>query len=116
MEVILTKCMEPITWTQSCKTVSRVIENISADYKARLKDTPRTGLGDLESSLTSGSPTTKDGGPYMPPAYGSYTPSASYVTFDAGGNEQSAADSYTLKVTIDYKGQGVSKLYTDFED
>ncbi|MCP3876707.1 MAG: type II secretion system protein [Desulfobacteraceae bacterium] len=91
----------PVTMMEQGFALEGIIEKINADY-TDLVNTDPTPLLTLQARINAFN-------------YGVYTPTTRFITFDGGGNEESAActvDCATLKVSIAVGDQTVTTLFT----
>ncbi len=97
----LSRSAEPLAWVRQQLSLQEIMESMISDYKY-LWMTDDTPLDTFKSRIESN-------------YYGTYSAVTKYVSFDAAGNENSAAcstDCKILKVTIASGGQSLTALFT----
>lgn len=113
MSTNITGSITPLIRVQNANTLTRVFENITADYNKLNSDdidhNTSVALSTLNSHIDSGNVQTSN------PYYGSYTiVYKGYISFDGSGNQiaDSSGDNRVLKVTLRQGDQTITTLFT----
>lgn len=113
MSTHVTGSVTPLIRVQNANTLTRVFENITADYNKLNSDdidnNTSVALSTLYSHIDSGNVSTSN------PYYGSYTIIyKGYISFDGSGNQiaDSSGTNRVLKVTLRQGDQTITSLFT----